>query len=85
MNRFYILTFCDAVHYGLGVKDVFMFDSKELAIKKMNEMYQEKAKELDIENPYDDMSYDYEIGDDYAYFSDAYYWDIFNKDIEYEN
>jgi len=38
MNRFYILTYCDAEHYGLGVTDVLLFDDEELAIKEMEQM-----------------------------------------------
>lgn len=83
MNRFYILTYCDAVHYGLGVKDVFLFDDKELAMKKMEQMYIEKCKEEEIDNPFSGDSYDYDYGDNYAFISDRYYWDIFNKDLEY--
>ena len=81
MKRFWILTFCDAVYYGLGVKEVYLFDNKDEAISQMKKMYIEKAKELDIENPFDDMTYAYQFSDDYAYFTDAYYWDIFNKEL----
>ena len=81
MKRFWILTYCDAVCYGLGVKEVYLYDNEDDAIAKMKEMYIEKAKELNIENPFDDMSYGYEFSNSYAYFSDAYYWDIFNKEL----
>lgn len=83
MKRFFILTFCDLVRYGDGVKDVWMFDNEDEAIQKMNSMYFEKCKEEGIseDEMFDDKSYDFEFGTNYAYLSGRYYWDIFNKDL----
>ena len=89
MKRFYILTFVDLVKMGYNVSDVFMFDSIELAIKKMKEMYLQYCEQEDIDDPMATDSYDHEFsesgefGNGFAYINGKYYWDIFNKDLEY--
>ena len=84
MQRFYILTFVDLVKMGYNVSDVFMFDSIELANKKMKEMYLQYCEQEDIDDPMTTDSYDYEFSENsFAYINGKYYWDIFNKDLEY--
>lgn len=84
MKRFYILTFVDLVKMGYNVSDVFMFDSIELANKKMKEMYLQYCEQEDIDDPMATDSYDYEFSENsFAYINGKYYWDIFNRDLEY--
>ena len=84
MERFYILTFVDLVKMGYNVSDVFMFDSIELANKKMKEMYLQYCEQEDIDDPMTTDSYDHEFGENgFAYINGKYYWDIFNRDLEY--
>ena len=81
MNKIYILTFCDLVKYGDGVKDVTIFKTFEDAQGEMKKAYLEKCKEEYVEEPLSKSDYDISIGDNYAYLSGRYYWDIFIREI----
>ena len=81
MERFFILTYCDLVRYGDGVKDVIMYDNLDEAKEAMKKSYLAKCAEDGIEDPYDEHTYGLELGDTYAYISGRYYWDIFNRDL----
>ena len=80
--KIFVLTFNDCVFYGNGTQNVTIFLNKEDAIKKMKEEYIEKCKEECVEEPMADDSYDNQITDNYAYISDTYYWDIFEREID---
>ena len=80
--KIYTLAFCDIDYYGFGTKTITTFTNKENAISKMKEEYLEKCKKLGIENPMVEDSSENQITDDYAYILMAYYWDIFETEIE---
>lgn len=80
MKRFFIVAFVDLFNVGYQCSSVKMFDSQEDAYEYMRQMYEE-ACENDSIDPYDENSYENEIGENYAYIDGKYYWDIFNTDL----
>ena len=85
MKRFWILVEVDVQGCGYNARNVFMYDNKESAQKKMEELYLKAFKKYcnPNDNPFSEDTYEYEFSENYAYISSMYYLDIFNEDITY--
>lgn len=82
MEKIFVLAFSDLVNYGFGTTNVWVFNNKADAVAKMKTMYEDKCKKENI----DEYDCEFDSGSDtydgaYAYITDRYYWDIFEKSL----
>ncbi len=76
-KKIYIVGFDDLVNYGFGVCNVFTFNTHEEASEFIKERYLTKCEQEGVKPN------EGELYDDYAYIQDRYYWDIFEREIEF--
>ena len=82
MNKISILTFVDLVNVGTNVKDVWVFPNREAAIQEMEKQFRKMCEKYGITDLKESGLYrECVIDTSYAYFSNEYYWDIFEKEI----
>ena len=82
-KKIYILTVVDLEKVGYQCSDVRVFNNLEEANEVMASEYNERCKEWDIEDPFEQGTL--EFGYDkynFAFVFGECYWDIFEKEIE---
>lgn len=79
--KIYIVTFDDLENYGAGCANVKVFKTDKEAIDYIKTEYLKKCEVEEITEPMAEDSYDYQYGTTYAYIRDAYYWDMFEREI----
>ena len=80
--KIYVLVINDLEKVGYSCKGVEVFNTFENAKLRLTELYLDRCKEWNIEDPYEEGAFDYALGSDYAYIFGEYYLDIFEQEIE---
>lgn len=84
MKKIYVLVLVDLVRQGYNPKSVDVFPNVESANAQMKEQYLKKCEEEMIDTPMADDSMGYQFTKNgYAYIFGKYYWDIFEKEIDF--